>query len=228
MRNILVFLGALAVVLITGVGLYQWLGTPGSGPAAVSPAAKATATVTIDPAKAAKVRADDLVMGNKDAPVTIIEYSSLTCPHCQNFHINVLPALKKLYIDTGKLRLVYRDFPLDGAALRASMLARCAGQDRAVALIDILFRRQSNWAGSQDPVAALARIGALVGIDTAGFNKCLGDQDLQRKILEQRLEGERAFGINGTPSFIVEGRKTPLALDIKAFSAVIDPLLGKK
>ncbi|MGY9004485.1 MAG: DsbA family protein [Alphaproteobacteria bacterium] len=226
MRNILLFLGSLAAVLVVSVGLYQWLGQPKSGPATVQTTMPASAPV-ISTTDAAKVRADDYVIGSATAPVTIIEYASLTCSHCQSFHTKVLPVLKKDYIDTGKLRLVYRDFPLDGIALRGSMLARCVGQKRSLAMIDIIFKRQGAMVAAKDPVAALAKIAGLGGMSKDTFKKCLEDKALQAKILAGRVEAEKVFGIDGTPGFVIDGKKVIIDLDPKAFKAVIDPLLAK-
>ncbi|MBT3792425.1 MAG: DsbA family protein [Rhodospirillales bacterium] len=226
MRNILLFLGSLAAVLVVSVGLYQWLGQPKSGPATVQTTMPKSAPV-ISTTDAAKVRADDYVIGSATAPLTIIEYASLTCSHCQNFHAKILPVLKKDYIDTGKLRLVYRDFPLDGIALRGSMLARCVGKERSLALIDIIFKRQGAMVAAKDPVAALAKIAGLGGMSKDAVKKCLEDKALQAKILAGRVEAEKVFGIDGTPGFVINGKKVMIDLDPKAFKAVIDPLLAK-
>ncbi|MDX1484659.1 MAG: DsbA family protein [Alphaproteobacteria bacterium] len=229
MRNILVFLGGIAVVLVAAVGLYQWLGKPTApapapqqqaATAPASPAAPATAQ------DAASVRPGDFAIGRADAPVTVIEYASLTCPHCRNFHENGLPQLKSQYVDSGKVRMVYRDFPLDGLALRASMLARCAGRDRFFAFLDILFKRQAQWAGSNDPLGALARVAALGGLGPDEFKACLANKEIETQVLQQRQEAEQVFGVNSTPSFIVNGRKVRGA-DFNAVKAAIDPLLGK-
>ena len=106
-------------------------------------------------------RAAGQILGNPDAPVTIIEYASLTCPHCAQFHTEVLPELKERYIDPGKVRLIYRDFPLDQMALAAAALAHCAGPERYFSMLDVLFETQSNWAQADDPITAIKRLGKL-------------------------------------------------------------------
>lgn len=224
MRNILVFLGGIAAAVVVAVGLYQWLGGPDVGttppvPETTSPGAEAQAKA------AAEVRPGDFVIGEPSAPVTVIEYASLTCPHCRTFHENVLPKLKSAYVDSGKVKVVYRDFPLDSMALRASMLARCAGRERFFGVLDLLFKRQMAWATADDPIAALRELAAQAGMDDQAFDACLADPRIEKEILEQRLEAENAFSVNSTPSFIVNGRKITGAATFERFKEVIDPLL---
>jgi protein-disulfide isomerase len=223
----LVFLGGIAVVLVVAVGLYQWFGTPTikvvRQQATTAPAPTPSATGGV----AAKVRADDFVIGSPSAPVTMIEYASLTCPHCSNFHENILPNLKSAYIDSGKVRLVYRDFPLDGVALQASMLARCSGRERFFGFLDILFKRQKQWAASPDPLAALAKVAALGGMSADDFKACLANKKIENQVLAQRQEAEKAFAIRSTPSFIINGRQVTGGTGIADFKAIIDPLLAK-
>ncbi len=221
MRNILVFLGGVAVFVIIAVGLYQWLGGPSVK--VTEPPAVATSSKTTD---ASSVRADDFVMGSSSAPVTVIEYASLTCSHCARFHNDVLPKVKKEYVDKGKVRLVYRDFPLDGAALRASMLARCAGRERFFAFLGILFKRQDSWAKSADPINALGQIAALGGMDRKQFLACLQNPKIEKRVLESRMEAEDAFAVDSTPSFIVNGRKMSLGTSFDQFKAIIDPIIA--
>ncbi|HEY8536600.1 MAG TPA: thioredoxin domain-containing protein, partial [Vicinamibacterales bacterium] len=124
--------------------------------------ADATPAAAVDPAKLAPRREDgDLIMGAADAPVTIVEYASLTCPHCAAFHTKTLPKLKETYIDTGQVKLIYRDFPLDRVALAAAMIARCVEPARSFAFLDVFFQQQSSWAAGSDPnrmIAALKRL----------------------------------------------------------------------
>jgi protein-disulfide isomerase len=221
----LVFLGGIAVVLVGAVGLYQWFGTPTVK--VPQQQAMPASTPTTSVGEAAKVRADDFVIGSMSAPVTVIEYASLTCPHCRNFHENILPALKSAYMDSGKVRLVYRDFPLDGLALRASMLARCSGRERFFGFLDILFKRQAQWAGSPDPLAALAQVAALGGLNADDFKACLKNSKIETQVLAQRQEAEKAFAVNSTPSFIVNGRKVSVGATVADFKAILDPLVAK-
>ncbi len=174
-----------------------------------------------------KILADDFVMGRADAPVTIVEYASLTCSHCATFHAKVLPKLKKDYIESGKVRLVYRDFPLDRSALAASMLARCNGRDRFFGFLDILFRDQNRWARSNNPMRALGQIARLGGLTPTKFAACLKDEKLQTAILQQRLGGANQYKINATPTLIINGHKYGGGLTFEQIKAVVDPMLSK-
>jgi protein-disulfide isomerase len=225
MRNILVYLGGIAVILVAVVGLYQWFGKP---TIKVTPGQQAAAPgAPQEAAKGApdKVRDDDFVLGSPDAPVTLIEYASLTCPHCARFHTAVLPKFKAEYIDTGKVRLVYRDFPLDGMALRASALARCAGKERFFGFIELLFRRQQAWAASDDAMAALGQVAALGGLTEEDVGACFKDTEILKRIAAQKLEAEQKFNINSTPSFVLNGRKLEDAGSFEDLKKAIDPLL---
>ncbi len=169
--------------------------------------------------------ATDMVIGDAAAPITIIEFASMTCPYCAHFHTEILPALTRDYLDTGKARLVFRDFPLDGLALAAAQLARCAGEPRYFAFIDVLFREQQTWATAADPVAALGRIARLGGLSAERFSACLDDEDLTRGILEQRELALSEYEIQSTPSFIINGEKHVGALSADNLDAVLQPLL---
>ena len=109
----------------------------------------------------------ELVLGNPNAPVTVIEYASLSCHHCAEFHAGTLPKLKERYIDTGKVKLVFRDFPLEQNALRAAMIARCAGPERRERFIDVFFKQQDGWSHAKDPTAALSQLAKLGGMSDA-------------------------------------------------------------
>ncbi len=196
--------------------------------AAVGALAAAAAALPASSALAAGETVDDtdMVLGDRDAPVTIIEYSSLTCPHCRDFHLNTLPALKARYLDTGKARLVYRDFPFDRPALLAAALAHCAGPDRFFGFLEVLFRGQSSWSRASDPAAALKRIGRLGGLSAAKIDACFADRALLDRILRERLDGAKVFSVDSTPTFIINGRKLIGAQPIDRFAAVIDPLLS--
>lgn len=167
----------------------------------------------------------DMVLGEEDAPVTIIEYASLTCGHCAQFHLATLPALKTSYIEPGKVKLVFREFPLDGLALRASMLARCAGETRYFPMLSMLYSQLPQWAGAEDPMAALARLAKYAGISQEEFDACMANEDLLADILERRLKAEREFGIESTPTFIIDGKKYVGALPFEQFQEILDPLL---
>jgi len=167
------------------------------------------------------------ILGDPDAPVTIIEYASLTCPHCAQFHTEVLPQLKERYIAPGKVRLIYRDFPLDQTALAAAALAHCAGPARYFSMLDVLFETQSNWARAGDPIAALKRLGKLGGLTEQEMAACLADEELTDGILRQRLAGQNEYDIGSTPTFIIDGKAYPGSRDVEEFGELIDPLLDQ-
>ena len=166
-------------------------------------------------------------IGDPNAPVTIIEYASLTCPHCAHFQKDVLPQLKERYIATGKVRLIYRDFPLDQRALAASILAHCAGPERYFGFLDVLFKTQEGWARADDYLAALKQIGKLGGLTDAQMAACFADQDLTNRILQSRLDAQSQHDVNSTPTFIIGGKAYAGARDIEEFASLIDPLLPK-
>jgi protein-disulfide isomerase len=155
--------------------------------------------------KTPKVTAADRVLGKSDAPVTIIEYASLTCPHCAAFEQEKLPLIRKDWIDTGKVKLVYRDFPLDGAALLAATIARCAPEDQYFAFVGSLFESQSRWVLAQDPVDALKRVVRLGGMDGATVDKCRADTKLQDAIVAGAEAAKNDYGVESTPTFFVLG-----------------------
>jgi protein-disulfide isomerase len=147
----------------------------------------------------------DRILGDPNAPVTIIEYSSLTCSHCRQFHVEILPKIKKNYIDTGKVKLIYRDFPFDQTGLLATVMARCAPPERFFGFINVLFQQQSNWSRSKEPFKALSRIGKLGGLNPSDFEACLKNQALFDGIVEKRLDGQKKFDVKATPTFIIDG-----------------------
>jgi protein-disulfide isomerase len=150
----------------------------------------------------------DLVIGKADAPITIVEYASMTCGHCASFHNKVLPALKEKYIDTGKARLIMREFPLDNLAAAASMVARCAGGEKTFPLITVLFARQEDWAFVKgDPRPELFKFAKQAGFTQESFDKCLADQKLLDDITAVRTRAADTFGVSSTPTFFINGKK---------------------
>lgn len=167
----------------------------------------------------------DIVYGKADAPITIVEYASMTCPHCANFHKTIFPTLKSKYIDTGKVKLIFREFPLDDLAVAASMLARCSGGEGPSAMISELFARQSDWAFVRgDPRPKLFDMAKQAGFTQAEFDKCLTDDDLYKKILAVRKKGSDSFGVTSTPTFFVNGKRVDGG-SITDFDKAIAPLI---
>ena len=170
---------------------------------------------------------DDRILGNPDAPITIVEYASLTCPHCAHFADDVLPELKKKWIDTGKAKLVLRDFPLDEPALRAAMIARCAPRDRYYAYVDTFFAQQQQWVTARDYHDALARLVKLGGMSKDEFDKCLKDSSLENKIVEERLLASKELDVNSTPTFFINGTKFTGAPTVEEFDKLLSGLSAK-
>ncbi|SUA99867.1 Thiol-disulfide oxidoreductase D [Pannonibacter phragmitetus] len=164
----------------------------------------------------------DMVLGNEDAPVTIIEYASLTCGHCANFHKNTLPELKKQYIDTGKAKIIMREFPLDPVASGGFMLARCAPQDKYFDVLSAMFADQRSWAFTQDPYNAMLNFSKQLGFTQESFEACLGNQQLLDGITAVQERASKEFGVNSTPTFFVNGERIVGASSFDEFSKVIE------
>jgi protein-disulfide isomerase len=170
---------------------------------------------------------DDRILGNPDAPITIVEYASLTCPHCAHFTNDVLPELKKKWIDTGKAKLVLRDYPLDEPALRAAMIARCAPPDRYYAFVDTFFGSQEKWVTARDYRDALARLVKLGGMSREEFDNCLKNTTLENKIVEGRLIASKELDVNSTPTFFINGTKFTGAPTVEEFDKALSGLAAK-
>jgi protein-disulfide isomerase len=165
------------------------------------------------------------VLGDPDAPVTIIEYSSLTCPHCAAFHADTLPTLKERYIDTGQAKLVFRDFPLDQNALNAAVIAHCAGEDRYFAFLEAMFASQERWARSANPTESLLQLAGLGGMPREQAEACLADEAMVDAVLKKRLDGQEEFAIASTPSFIINGEMVSGNQSVDEFATVIEAAL---
>ena len=171
------------------------------------PAAAQAPQASPNPATLLQVTPQDRVLGQADAPITIIEYASMTCSHCAHFANDVLPALKEKWIATGKAKLVMRPFPLDQVALRAEMLARCLPPERYYPMIETLFRTQEKWAVSQDWRPALERTARLAGVSNKEFEACLANKALEEEIVQSRLTAAMQLDVNATPTIFVNGKK---------------------
>lgn len=210
----LIIAGAvLAAVVVAGIFLSREGGTP-------DPKAPKT-----DPEVAALMEAgplEDISLGDANAPIVIVEYASMTCPHCAHFYTEVFPQVKEKYIDTGKARFVFREFPLDGLAVAASMLARCSGNERFYPMIDGLFETQETWAvPGEDGKQKLELIAKQAGFSKDAFDKCLADQELFDKIVAVRKKANEEFGVDSTPTFFINGKRLS-GVGIDAFDAAIE------
>ena len=171
----------------------------------------------------------DMVQGSPDAKVEIIEYASYTCPHCASFHAGPYKDLKKDYVDTGKVKFVFREVYFDRFGLWASMIARCAGPDRFFGMTDLLFKEQSLWSRAGDPaaiVAELRKIGLKGGMEEAQLNACLEDADNAQALVAWYQENAERDDVGSTPSFLINGE--PYSnMNYADFSAIIEENLAK-
>jgi protein-disulfide isomerase len=168
----------------------------------------------------------DVVEGEANAPVTIVEYASMTCSHCATFHTKVYPTLKSKYIDIGKAKFMLREFPLDPLATAGFMLARCAG-DKREAMIELLFGQQKNWAFIDKPLDGLSNIVKQTGMGQETFEKCLKDQALYDKVNTVRDRGAEKFGVNATPTFFINGKRVSGEMTVEQLDKELTPLLPK-
>jgi protein-disulfide isomerase len=201
-RQLLIGGAVLVAVLAAGGGYYAWR--------ASSPLAKSSVA---EPPGGADVSMAELMtpgplgdnaLGSPNAPVTIIEYASMTCPHCAHFHETTYPELKKRYIDTGKVRFIFREFPLDALAAAGSMLARCAGSDKYFPMIETLFAQQRDWV-VQKPLEPMLGIARQAGFTQQSFDECLANQEMLAGIEDTRTRAMK-LGVNSTPTFFINGK----------------------
>ncbi len=179
-------------------------------------------------AKALPVLAEN-VLGKEDAPITIIEFSSLTCPHCAVFHNDTLPELKTKYIDTGKVKYILREFPLDQLALAGFMLGRCMEKRSAYFdFIDLLYAKQREWATAKEPQAALMSLAQQVGFSEESFKKCIENRELISQVLAVKNTGMSEFQIRSTPTFFVNGTRVEGAQPLEEFEKIMKPILDKE
>lgn len=167
----------------------------------------------------------DIVQGPADAKVTIIEYASLTCSHCAAFHQTTYPELKKRYIDTGKVRFILREFPLDPLATAGFMLARCEGE-KFYPIVDMLFQQQRAWAYTDKPLDALRQMMRQAGFSQEKFDTCLRDQKLYDAVNAVKNRGVETFKVEYTPTFFINGQRYPGNMSINEFEKILTPLLG--
>jgi protein-disulfide isomerase len=212
---------AIAMAAGTEVWAQDATPVPNASDVKVPPAAG-----TVDEAKLlAPGTLKDIVMGKAEAPVTIVEYASMTCPHCAHFATTTLPTIKEKYIDTGKAKLILREFPFDPRAAAAFMLARCAPEERYYPLVEVLFKQQEQWAGAANAEEPLLQISKLAGFTQESFKACLTNQKLLDDVNAVRERGANEFGVNATPTFFINGTRYSGALSVDEMSAIIDGLL---
>jgi protein-disulfide isomerase len=175
-----------------------------------------------DKAKALTVTAGDYSMGSETAPVVLIEYASMSCPHCAEVHEKIIEPLIPTYIESGKVRYVFRDFPLNAPALEASKLAHCAGKDRYFSFVKVLFQSQPNWVLA---LPELKKIAAMGGIDEAKYDECQKNKDIENKILTTQKEATDILEVESTPTLFINGHLYDGAYNFEQVSEFIDKLL---
>jgi protein-disulfide isomerase len=225
-KNTLIY-GGVAVVIaaaagLWGMGFFGNSGGPLAGLAATS--------------QSVEVRPTDMVHGKPDAKVTIIEYASMTCPHCAAFQKQVIPLLTKDYIDTGKVKLIFREYPLDGAARMASAVARCFSGDQYFSFIDLLFANQVNWVKDfdnngqltkEDITEGLAQMGRQAGMPREKVVACADDPKNLDLVDSNWKEGMSRYGVDSTPTFIINGVKHAGEIPYDQLKMILDPLVAK-
>jgi protein-disulfide isomerase len=219
-RNLWILVGLAILVMVGGVLAWrEWASAPAASQSTAQAATSENLPMEVTP--------EDKVLGAANAPVTIIEYASLTCPHCAHFHTQTLPKLKTDWIDTGKARLVYRDFPLDGAALGAAVIAHCAPPDRYFPVLSLLFERQNEWAVEGEWRERLTQLAGIAGMDRAAVDACLADEARKNAVVQRAEAGQATYAIESTPTFIVNGRKMSGALPIEDFEKIFQEVQPK-
>jgi protein-disulfide isomerase len=219
-KNLSAFIETFAAIGLTVLGL--WAVAEGTmHPVRAEPTG---VTVPVDQLMAENAL-PDIALGKADAPVTIIEYASMTCSHCAAFYAQTFPDLKSKYIDTGKVRFILREFPLDPLATAGFMLARCSGPDKRNAMVDLLFAQQKNWAFTEKPIEALANIVKQTGMSQEAFEACLKDQSLYEKVNNVRNRASEKFSINATPTFFINGLKQNGEITPDQLDKILEPML---
>jgi protein-disulfide isomerase len=216
-RQFLVGAATVAIVAAGGAGYYLW-SRPDTAVAQTASGEVPLAELMLPGPLG------DQVLGAADAPVTIIEYASMTCPHCSHFHKTVYPDLKKKYIDTGKVRFIFREFPLDPLAAAASMLARCAGKDKYFPLIETFFESQNDWV-VQKPLQPMFAIAKQAGFTQQTFDECLANQQMLNGIEETRTRAASKLNVNSTPTFFINGKLFRGALTVEELDKQVAPYL---
>jgi protein-disulfide isomerase len=199
--------------------------TGAAGTGLLRPARAEPSETETDLAELAKAGPEgDVVLGSEKAPVTIIEYASMTCPHCAHFSAVTFPELEKRYIDTGKVRFIFREFPLDALAAAGFMLARCAGNDKFMPIIETLFAKQREWI-VEKPIEPLRNIAKQFGFTQQSFDECLANQNVLDAIQNVRDRAATKLGVNSTPTFFINGKKLTGDQSIDMLAKEIEPYL---
>ena len=213
----------LAGMLVASCGEDKAGTNAGEGTSAAGDAPEVTASEQGDASSDKVGTYGPLVYGDPNAPIEIVEYASLTCPHCATFALTQYPQLKEKYIDTGKVKMVYKNFLLNQIDLAASTVARCRTPEFAKKMHDILFRTQRQWATAQNPADGIAAIARKAGMSRVEFDRCLQNRDMQLHLAKMRDVASKKFKVNATPTIFVDGEK----VDIPTFEKIEEALADK-
>ena len=168
---------------------------------------------------------DTKSIGEKDAPIKMIEFASLTCGHCAKFHNEVMPLIKEKYINTGKIFFTYKDFPLDKFALKASMIARCSGQEKFFSFLNVFYKKQKDWTRTKDPFKSLLKIAKVGGLKDEELKVCIGNKSIEDGLLKDRLKSSKKYNITATPTIYFNDEKFEGDLSFEAIDLKIKNLL---
>lgn len=221
---------AIATALHRSDSLYQWM--MGALCAVLigllaSPALSTEAAATDKPADLLSFIDGDHILGDPKAPVKVIEYASLSCPHCANFHAETFPELQKRYVDTGKVVFIFRHYPLNEPAFRGAMLTECVGEEKFYTFLKVLFNTQSKWAFSADYVDNLRSIAAVGGVNAETFDACLADKKLEERLIAGVSWASKDLRVTSTPTLFINGEKVESSRSIDDLAKRIDSYLAK-
>ncbi len=223
--NRLITIAAAALLALGGVTLWQSMQ---SGPEATFELPGMAIAQSADSTEAPEVI--EMALGAEDAPLTIIEYASFTCPHCKNFHQGAYQQIKSDYIDTGKVRFIYREVYFDRFGLWAGMVARCGGPERYFGITDMIYDQQAEWTAGGDPASIaenLRTIGRTAGLTTEELDACLTDADKAQAMIAEFEKNSEADGIRSTPAFVIDGELITGNQSFESFAEIIDGKLGE-
>jgi protein-disulfide isomerase len=208
------------IVTASALGLVPAFGSVAFAPAALAQDVKVDVAELMKPGPL-----PEKVLGPETAKVTIVEYASMTCGHCANFHNRTLPHIKKTYIETGQVRMIFREFALDPVAAAVSMLARCAPEEKYHDVVAAFFETQATWARAENIVGALRQLSLQLGFTQETFNACLTNQTLLDGVNAVKVRGETAFKVTSTPTFFINGTMYRGAMSAEEFDKILEPLL---
>jgi protein-disulfide isomerase len=223
-KQYVTYAAIIGVVAVAGLGAYAYFG------GSASPLALASGGQNVE------IKPTDMVHGSPTAPVTMIEYASMTCPHCAQFQKDIIPKLNKDYVDTGKVKVVFREYPLDGAARMASAVARCLPGDQYFSFIDLLFKNQMNWIKDfdnnnqltrEDILEGLTQMGRFAGLSREKVQSCADDSKNLALVDGNWMEGQTKYNVNSTPTFIINGTTHAGEIPYDELQKIIDPLVKK-